>query len=209
MWGVLSVGQPFDSLLSWPSNPLYNPDKAILNRIHKSDQKGFVILVDTQQNVDCNEYFFWIEKDKKYYPEAKVEYYEDGKHKVFDAKKTGQVAFSGFPVYLINLTDTTIKLTHRKYSVPLIQEALDTDGRWKPIETLFKLPAGVVMTNYYGLTVLKPGEMIVSGIYNYRGQYKTMLRVKILINGKTYYSEPFQGSINYSQIRSTKTYKFN
>lgn len=177
--------------------------------IHQSNLESVVILVDTQQNVDVDEYIFWIEKDKKYYPEAKVGYFEDGKHKFFDAKKTGQVAFSGFPVYIINLTDTSVRVRHRKYSVPLIQEALDTDGKWKPIETLYKLPDGVVVTNYYGLTVLKPGEMIVSGIYNYRGEYKTILRVKIIINGKSYYSIPFQGSINHSQIISTMTYKFN
>lgn len=208
MWGVLSVGQPFDSIC-WPNHPVYDPDMELLHQFHKPGQPGILVIVDTQQKIDCYEYVFWYEKGHQYYPDKKVGYFEEGKYKFLDAAKTNQVQFIGYPVYLVNVWDTTVRVVHRKYSFPLVQEAMDKNGKWKPIEALFQLPPGAVVTGYYGFTNLKPGEMIISSIYNYKGPYQTMLRVKIMIDGKAYYSQPFRGSINYSQITSTKTYKFN
>lgn len=209
MWGIISIGQPYDSLILWPSTPVYDPNKFVLDKYKDSIKPSFVIIVDTSQDLDCYEYFFWIEKDKKYYPDQEIGYIENEQQRQFNAKTTNQAIFKGYPVYLVNLSDTTIRIRHRKYQVPLVQEALDTDGLWKPIETLFSLPPGVKVTNYSGISPLKSGEMMVSSIYNYKGQFQTMLRVKIMIEKTPYYSQPFKGSINHSQLTSKKTYKFN
>ncbi|RXK57768.1 hypothetical protein ESA94_19810 [Lacibacter luteus] len=209
MWGVISIGQPYDSLILWPSIPLYYPNESLLSKLRDSIHSNFIIIVDTVQNLDCYEYFFWIKNDKKYYPERRVGYIEKDRYTTMDAKNTNQAIFKGYSVYLINLSDTAVTIRHRKYNVPIVQEAIDSTGSWKPIETLFSPLQISVPANYYGVTPLKPGEILVSSIYNYKGDFQTLLRVKITINGTTYHSKSFQGSINYSQITSIKTYKFH
>lgn len=209
MWGLISLGQSYDSLILWPSTSTYSPNKSELKKLRDSMLPAFLIIVDTSQTLDCYEYFFWVDKDKKYYPDKEIGYIENGVKQTFSAKTTSQTLFKGYPVYLVNLSDSVIRIRHRKYQIPLIQEALDSNGLWKPIETLFSLPPGVTVTNYSGISPLKPGELITSSIFNYKGDFQTMLRVKIIVDKTTYYSKPFLGSINYSQLTSKREYRFN
>jgi hypothetical protein len=79
----------------------------------------------------------------------------------------------------------------------MIQEALDKDGQWKPIEFMFDFVG--CGTGHYDYKVL-PKHYIASGIIKYAGNFKTKLRVKIESMGNFYYSDSFDGTINRSQF---------
>jgi hypothetical protein len=207
MWGIVSIGQPYDSLILWPGIAQYEKNVDKIQSYKAATSEKIIVLVDTTQDLDCYEYVFWLEQGKEYYPDKKVWFTENDIVGSISAESIPQIIFKGFPVYILNVSDTTVKLWHQKYRVPLIQEALDVDGKWKPIELIYKPPPTAPLRDY-GYSTLKPGQMLVSSIYQYKGNLKTLLRVKIILDGKEYFSSPFNGSIDRSQITNNKPFRF-
>ena len=85
--------------------------------------------------------------------------------------------------------------------LPIIQEAKDANGNWKPIEYItlngsilyqrIDLPAN------YGIEIAAP---------RYSGEYETDLRLKVAIMGYGILtSESYKGKINYSQFKIPKS----
>lgn len=97
-----------------------------------------------------------------------------------------------FPLYILNKTNDTI-LTRIKF----IQEAKDKNGNWNPIEH-YKPYGGCMVENNY--CKLGSNNYIIYPIIKYFGNYKTKLRVKIYNQKNIYYSNEFEGCINYSQF---------
>lgn len=80
----------------------------------------------------------------------------------------------------------------------IIQEALDSNNTWRPIEYInTRIFCSVDEINSY---TLKPAEFCNVYIPRYCGSHQTKIRLKInTINGNIY-SSPFEGSINYDQF---------
>lgn len=170
-WGILTIGQPFDSLTWDPyykTQPAYTIDPILQSQHQKGDD--VTLLIDTIQEVD---------------------YYN-----CFSSKEEAKSAFKGLPVYITNLSEREITIKHPKYRLNVIQEALDKEGKWAPIEALPASNTVIPLTVH----TLKRGQFIVSVIFKYRGDFPTLLRLKLTSGDKIYYSNPFKGSINYSQI---------
>jgi hypothetical protein len=208
-WGIISLGQSFDSLLTWPvRSSAYQYEKERVNAFKKSEENGLVLIVDTSQSVDCYEYIFWVKKEKQFYPDNRITFIENDIRTSISAKEIGQILFKGHPVYILNVSDTIMRLKHRRHNLPIIQEALDRDGQWKDIELLFKFPTGTIVSDV-GFSPLGPGQMLVTSLYQYKGDFQTLLRAKIIVDGKIFRSAPFKGSINHSQITNAKSFRFN
>lgn len=206
--GILTIGQPLDSLDLEPYykiQPPYKLEDTIKKLYSKND--GLSIVFDTLQEADCAEYVFFSKKNKKYYPANRITFYENGQLKSINASASSQIEFKGTPVCIINLTNEEITVKHPKYRLELVQEALDKNNEWKQIETIFKTPKST--TSYMTVHTLKPGQFILTAIYKYKGDFKTQLRLKLISDNKIYYSQPFSGTINYSQITSTKDFELN
>jgi len=120
---------------------------------------------------------------------------------------------SGMRVILLNTSNDTIMLHVQDRSVKMIQEAKDPNGKWQPIEYWHHSFCG----NSYGEAYLPPNTFFETKAYRYKGSFKTMLRFKLLskikyvdgIYKKEFtYSDPFEGSVNYSQFHRMKTHTF-
>jgi len=207
-WGILTIGQPYDSV---DFDPYYKqqPNWTITESVKTwiQDDTTLSIIIDTTQKIDCYEPVFWIKKDSRYYPSNSIRYYESDEIKSMKSATLKELTFIGHPVYILNLTGAEITLRHPKWRIELVQEALNKNNQWIPIEQLFSSPKGQRLP--FTVHTLKPGQFIITTVFNYKGDYLTQLRIKVLNGDKTYYSKPFAGSINYSQIVANNKYNIN
>lgn len=122
---------------------------------------------------------------------------------------------SGMKVVLKNYSNDTLMFGGQDGSVKMIQEALNPNGKWQAVEYWQNSWCG----NSFVMIYFLPGSKMEFGAYKYSGTYKTKLRFKLLIfnqnsinrkySKKLIYSEPFEGSVNYSQFQIKKEYFIN
>jgi len=98
-----------------------------------------------------------------------------------------------YPVLLRNRTKDTIPIGYGD-RIPLIMEAKDKTGKWKPIQERFVFMCG----NGVGTIILPPKEIALTLAPIFKGNYRTLLRVSMGSNK----SNPFWGHINYRQFQS-------
>lgn len=101
-----------------------------------------------------------------------------------------------YPVYIVNQTPNLKALIGKDSYVFGLQEAIDTNGFWRPIEGRGFDFCG---RGYFGLK-LYSGEFAVILFPKYQGEYKTKLRVRIKNGDNIYVSTPFEGTINEDQF---------
>ncbi|MBO9620077.1 MAG: hypothetical protein J7539_13695 [Niabella sp.] len=100
------------------------------------------------------------------------------------------------PVFLANNTNDTLFLDFQDHNALMIQEALDENGNWRPIEYWQYSKCG----NSYGETGILPHYFIMVKVNKYYGDFETLLRVKLRNGEKVIYSNSFKGSINKAQF---------
>ncbi|EPR73291.1 hypothetical protein ADIWIN_1722 [Winogradskyella psychrotolerans RS-3] len=116
-------------------------------------------------------------------------------------EKRSKIHFKTFPVYVYNYgKEETIIQKPIAGDLFMLLEAKDKNEEWKPIEYLkqYSFLCGTGHEDYR----LKPKHFIFSTVKRYEGNYKTKLRVKLMSFNKIYYSNTFEGHINYSQFDS-------
>ena len=97
-----------------------------------------------------------------------------------------------------NYTDSTILIPRILNRITLLQEALDEDGIWRPIESSDdNLFCG---NTDHGLIELKSGESIEIYIRKYCGEFQTKLRMKLLTKNEVFVSEEYVGYVNLEQF---------
>ncbi len=101
-----------------------------------------------------------------------------------------------YPVYIVNQTPTAKLFIGKDRRVFAIQEALDSNGSWGPIEG----PAFDFCGNGYWGMKINSGEFATILMPKYRGTFKTKLRIRLLLNNSIYVSKPFEGFIDARQI---------
>ncbi len=101
-----------------------------------------------------------------------------------------------YPVYIVNQTSGIKVISAKDGHLFGIQEALDTNGNWRPIEFQGHDFCGV---GRYGVK-LYPKEYAVLIFPKYQGSFKTKLRVRIKNGENIYVSQPFDGTINERQF---------
>jgi hypothetical protein len=100
--------------------------------------------------------------------------------------------------YIINTTDTVFRAEGQDGSLMMIQEALDTKGKWRPIEYWVYSGCG---NSYFGALELQPGCCAMIPIRQYRGGFATKIRLKMQRHTSLFYSESFAGSIDTTLFR--------
>ena len=103
-----------------------------------------------------------------------------------------------FTAYLINTTDTTFSANRQDGSLIMIQEALDENGKWNPIE--YWVYSGC-WNSYFSPLKLNAGKCVLIPIKKYTGTFKTKIRLKFKYGDHIMYSHSFDGSINQTQFR--------
>jgi hypothetical protein len=105
-----------------------------------------------------------------------------------------------YPVYLVNSTQETKTLIGIDDHLYGIQEALDKNGTWRPIECEGYDHCG---NGLWGLYVHQQ-EYVILLFRVYSGHYKTKLRVKIQNRDYLYASGAFDGTIDEKQFNLSK-----
>lgn len=105
----------------------------------------------------------------------------------------GNAGRKSYPVLIENKYHDTIYIGYGNY-IPIITEAMDSNGLWKPIEERFIYMCGSELE----AIILPPKEFVLTSELVYTGNFKTKLRIKF---GKNY-SREFVGSINETQFES-------
>lgn len=105
--------------------------------------------------------------------------------------------YQGMRLLLINRTGNEAEFPASDSRLSIVQEALDTDGKWKPIEYLPSSWCG----NSYHRVFLPKDHYWEFAAPRYTGSIKTKLRFALHTRGqKPIYSNEFQGSINREQF---------
>ncbi len=108
---------------------------------------------------------------------------------------------SGMILFVINTTEDTIHISTQDGSLIVIQEALDNDRNWKPIEYWIYSWCG---NSYDHSLILQPGQFAFSGAIRYSGAVQTKLRFKLKSGEHLYLSNSFDGSIEPILFRKDK-----
>jgi len=101
------------------------------------------------------------------------------------------------PAYIVNFTDSIQGIESHDGKIIMIQEALNSNNEWKPIEYFSYSGCG----NSYGITSLDTNCYLMFGVNKYKGDVKTKLRVRLRTNGNTILSNEYFGYINKSQFK--------
>ena len=103
----------------------------------------------------------------------------------------------GMRVVLVNQTPDLLTFRASDSHLPIIQEAQDADGAWKPVEYLPSSWCG----NSYHRVFLKPAHFWAFAAPRYKGTLKTKLRFSMKLgDGSQLYSNVFEGSVNPKQF---------
>lgn len=106
---------------------------------------------------------------------------------------TSTIIEGGFPIMIRNLDKDSAAVAYGSH-IPLIMQAKDTAGVWKPIERRFVYGCGVGL----GTLVLPPDEIVLSFAPVQKGNFETELRLAL----DSCFSNTFRGSINLRQFES-------
>lgn len=98
-----------------------------------------------------------------------------------------------YPVIIKNVDSDSVFIAYGDF-IPLIMEAMNEKGEWKPIEEPWIYMCG----NGVGSVILPPNEIVLTSAFKYNGKHKTLMRLKIGEN----YSNTFLGMINPRQFES-------
>lgn len=117
----------------------------------------------------------------------------------------------GMTVYLINTSKDTFNYTSvQDGSLIMIQQAKDEHGNWRPVESWCWSFCG---NSYEDFLRLVPNTYITAQGPRYKGDFKTEMRLVFITAEKNkllkIYSEPFEGSINKSQLELPDDYVRN
>ena len=101
-----------------------------------------------------------------------------------------------FPVYVVNQSTKPQLFAAKDNHVFAIQEAMDKEGKWRPIE----MRGFDFCGNGHWFTAMKPKEYMMFLVPKYSGNYKTQLRIRLRIGNEILFSEAFEGNIRESQF---------
>lgn len=107
-------------------------------------------------------------------------------------------------VFIQNNTSKTISISHQDHSIYILQEAMDKNGIWKPIEYWESSDCG----NSFGGIQIEPKGIIETKSTKYQGNYKTKIRFKLSENNKIYYSNAINGNINPKKMITPTDFSF-
>ncbi len=108
---------------------------------------------------------------------------------------TSIVISKSYPVLVRNLNKDTVAIGYGDY-IPLLLEAKDSVGNWKPIQVPYRYRCGTGLETI----ILPPKEIVITMLPIFNGNYKTQLRLTYGSN----MSKPFWGKIDYKQFKINK-----
>jgi len=112
--------------------------------------------------------------------------------KTIAVEERGEI--KSYPVIIENTSRDTLTIGYGEY-IPLILEAVDSLGEWKPIQEPYTYFCGTGLTHIY----IQPNQSLITSCKLYRGEYLTKMRLAFSFH-KAIYSNEFYGQMNYKQF---------
>lgn len=174
-------------------NPLYFGEMIDTIRVERTFGRLYPPpgSTDTMQILEgtySNYFLDWMDlREYTYYDSVELSILVDTSQFITNERR------KAYPVIIENLHSDTIYIGYGDY-IPIITEALNKKGEWKPIEDRFIYMCG----NGVESIILPPKQIVVTSELVYTGDFKTKLRLKLGSN----YSREFTGSINLTQFES-------
>jgi hypothetical protein len=170
-YNPLYIGKRMDSLsVSYRPNLekyfVYDENR---RRYGRPDSAGIVLLIDTTRIISNHSL-----------------------QRLNDARSLSTNYFNDFPVFVVNTTKDTLRICSGN-SLPIIMEAQDNKGAWRPIEEEFFLMCGTGINS----VILPPNEILITSAPIYKGTFKTKLRLRY----NRILSNEFYGTINPTQFK--------
>lgn len=166
--------------------PKYNL-KIIIDTTYDFHSKGFVYLKDKWPRIEKGD---WEKYNHKI---PSVEHYF-GRQELMRKQYV-----SSYPVLIYNNSNEKA-LIFQPFGggdCCIIQEAIDTDGKWKPIEYRYWMNSCITGMSLHPLL---PKRYMATSTIKYHGEFKTKIRLKFYTSKKIYYSNTITGNINRSQF---------
>lgn len=118
----------------------------------------------------------------------------------FPAEKVAYVKQQGIALRVINRTEAAVPFKACDSAMYLVGEALDSEGKWRPIESLPHTTCG----NSYHRVILGPDQFWEFPARVYDGTMKTKLRFRLTLKDgqPAIYSNEFDGRINPAQFEA-------
>ncbi len=198
-YNILYIGDKMDTIY-----PDYNinfypvpPDPpAFPNEKNKDSIYNKFKTLNEDLKINPYNLVYFENKQYKWYNESKIKIIVDTlqnlkKEDIFS--NNNYTFFNAYPIIIKSKESDTIKIGIGN-NLPIVLEAKDSIGKWKPIEEEFKYMCGTGLNTI----ILPPKTIILSSVMIYKGNYKTKLRIKLGEN----YSNEFYGTINYRQFES-------
>jgi len=107
-------------------------------------------------------------------------------------------------VFIKNNSSNNISFSHQDHSIYIIQEAMNENGVWKPIEYWESSDCG----NSFGDINIEPNGIIETKTTEYQGDFKTKIRFKLNANDKLFYSNAIDGNINANKFIEPEDFSF-
>lgn len=100
-----------------------------------------------------------------------------------------------YPVFIENTNKDTLTIGFGDI-LPIIIEAKDENGNWKPIQTPFFYDCGTGLTEFY----LAPKQIALTTMKIFDGNFKTKLRLSYEMGDQKFLSNEIIGQINLEQF---------
>jgi hypothetical protein len=171
---VITAVKPFGDTCFIIDEP-YNIRDTSINRNVEQRPDGLQLLVDTTQSITLQY-------------NNKINYY--------NLDDTSQKFYKGLPCFIYNETSSIKWLRTQDSKIIVIQEAMDSNYNWRPIQIWQWSWCG----NSYYRAFIKPNHYLLFKIPLYAGKYYTDIRLKLHSGDATYYSNEYKGWLNYKQF---------
>jgi hypothetical protein len=166
---------PFLSFIPAPPPPIFSNNSKVKTDSIFENYKAFETPFNKYyiERFNVNQYRNW--------QETKIEIFVDTNTRLSNS-------------YATSIINKDVDSTYIGYGsqILMIMEAIDSTGKWRPIEKRFGYFCGTGL----GLVILPPNEIIVTRAPIFKGDYETKLRLKL----DNHYSNSFDGSIYYRQF---------
>lgn len=201
--GVGNLYKPIDSIRKKVALGYWNLDSASeQGLITKSNNSrvNFTIIVDTSHYSEREFRFFKLSSNNTistHYPGQIKTRDLSGNYKVEAVLKDTIMNFLYQPVLIANLSDSILYFISNQGRLYLTQQAMNKRVKWVDIESS-GFGDDCAWVNF--IYELKSKDFILTQVMKFNGDYKTKLRIKLLVNGRVIYSESYAGNIDYNQI---------
>lgn len=135
-----------------------------------------------------------FDKYQKYHIKWESEYnYADATDAIVEIQVNPAILVNNsFPVIVRNTTKDTIAIGDDS-NIPLMMEAKDSLGVWKPIQSELRIMCGLGI----GQVMLPPDDIVLTFAPKFEGSFRTLFRLTL---GKNK-SRPFWGKLNYELFK--------